>query len=115
MPRFHLNIRCCEALLPDCEGRDLKDVEEALNVAVSLAVQLTASDNPLSARWRECTIQVTEEKGGTILEVPMADVTDTAGIRRLARRFAPLRTDAPSSEEFHRESTRKIPERPKSP
>ncbi len=103
MPRFHLNIRCCEALLPDCEGRDLKDVEEALNVAVSLAVQLTASDNPLSARWRECTIQVTEEKGGTILEVPMADVTDTAGIRRLARRFAPLRTDAPSSEDPSRE------------
>ncbi len=75
--RYFLNVRYRSRLIPDREGDELPN-EEALR----LHVLKTAHDLVFRTRmdairdWFDCSFEVTDESGGTVLVMPFGEVVE---------------------------------------
>ena len=76
MPRYFFNTRIGDDLIPDVEGEDLRDADQAWEVAQSMIQELLAvkggQPNLLTA-----SLVVTDQKGEVVLEFPFSEALIT--------------------------------------
>jgi hypothetical protein len=74
MPRFFLNARSPERLMPDLEGEELPDLSAARDMAASVAAELARTAPPnMCAEW---FFEIADATGRTVLKLPFAQVAE---------------------------------------
>jgi hypothetical protein len=73
MPRYFFNVHIGEDALPDPEGQDLRDADQAWEVARMMAQNLmdTAFERPIN--WATSHIEVKDDLDETVLEFPFLE------------------------------------------
>lgn len=73
MPRYFFNVHLGADVLPDPEGQDLRDADQAWEVAQAMARNLmgTAFERPVN--WASAQIEVKDDRGGIVLEFPFLE------------------------------------------
>ena len=72
MPRYFFHTRIGRDLLPDPEGRQLRDPDHAWNVARTTIREILASQGR-QASLLDAIMEVTDERGEIVLEFPFAE------------------------------------------
>jgi len=72
MPRYFFHTRIGRDLLPDPEGRQLRDPDHAWNVARTTIREILATQGR-QASLLDAIMEVTDERGEIVLEFPFAE------------------------------------------
>ena len=72
MPRYFFNTRFGNELLLDPEGEELRDPDEAWNVARTTVREILASEGE-QANLLGAIMEVTDDDGEVVLEFPFAE------------------------------------------
>lgn len=72
MPRYFFNTRIGDELIPDPEGADLRDPDQAWTLARSMIRQLL-QDEGGQPGLLTASLEVTDENGDVVLEFPFAE------------------------------------------
>ncbi|WP_018260517.1 DUF6894 family protein [Methylobacterium sp. WSM2598] len=75
MPRYFFATRVGEDLLPDRDGRVLRDADEAWEVARAL-IREVLRESAASSRLLSASLEVTDETGLVLFEFPFAEALD---------------------------------------
>ena len=77
MPRYFFNVRHRPGpagLARDPEGEELADANAARERALTVARAMIARDRLATIQdWMDCTFEITDEAGQTVLTVPFSD------------------------------------------
>jgi hypothetical protein len=76
MPRYHLSVRHDGRLYRDEEGEEAPSDLEIANRARATARDLIRAPSYAIPDWLDCTLEVTDEAGRTILTLPFAEALD---------------------------------------
>ena len=76
MPRYHLSIRYRDRLFPDHEGEEFPSEVEMKQQALESAQGLLRTRSLVIPDWLDCTLEVTDETGTTVLSIPFPDALD---------------------------------------
>lgn len=77
MPRYFFNTRVGDELIADPDGEELRDPDQAWEVARTLIRQLLQDEGSTPDLLR-ASLEVTDERGDIVLEFPFAEaVIDT--------------------------------------
>lgn len=71
MPRFFLNARSADRLMPDLEGEELPDLAAARDMAAEVAAEL-ARTAPRGL-WADWLFEIADETGETVLTLSFAE------------------------------------------
>lgn len=71
MPRYFFNTRIGAKLIPDPEGADLRDPDQAWAVARSMIQELLAEG--AQPELLTASLEVTDENGDVVLEFPFTE------------------------------------------
>jgi uncharacterized protein DUF6894 len=74
MPRFYFHLRCEGERLRDEEGVTLPDAEAAWYQAVRSARELIRAELTLGGQWDHQTIEIADEGGAPVDQVPLAEI-----------------------------------------
>ena len=78
--RYFMNVRYRGRLIPDYEGDELANEEAVRGHALATARDLVFHTRMDSIRsWFDCSFEVTDESGRTVLTMPFGDVVDESG------------------------------------
>ena len=72
MPRYFFNTRIGDDVIPDVEGEELRDADQAWQVAKAMIVDLLA-DQGEQPNLLTASLVVTDQKGEVVLEFPFAE------------------------------------------
>lgn len=72
MPRYFFNTRIGRDLIPDPEGEELRDADQAWDVARSMIRQLLQEEGG-QAELLTASLEVTDEQGEVVLEFPFSE------------------------------------------
>ena len=72
MPRYFFNTRIGDDLIPDVEGEDLRDADQAWEVAQSMIQELLA-DQGGQSNLLTAFLVVTDQNGEIVLEFPFSE------------------------------------------
>jgi hypothetical protein len=72
MPRYFFNTRIGTELIRDLEGAELRDPDQAWEVARSMIQELLEEEGG-QASLLTATLEVTDENGDVVLEFPFAE------------------------------------------
>ncbi len=72
MPRYYFNTRLGDDLVTDPEGEDLRDPDQAWDVARAMIRQLLKAE-ATEARLLNATLEVTDQAGEIVLEFPFTE------------------------------------------
>ncbi|MFE1598457.1 DUF6894 family protein [Methylobacterium sp. ID0610] len=78
MPRYYFATRVGEDLVPDPDGRVLRDADEAWAAARDLIRALLRESGPTS-RLFSAILEVTDEAGEIVFEFPFPEALDPQG------------------------------------
>ncbi|ACL59430.1 DUF6894 family protein [Methylobacterium nodulans] len=78
MPRYFFATRVGADLLPDPEGRTLRDADEAWEVARNLIREVLRESGPTS-RLLSAILEVTDEAGEIVFEFPFSEAVVPPG------------------------------------
>ena len=77
MPRYFMSLRYRGRLFADEEGDELHDDEAARAHAATMARDLINNGRLTVIRnWLDCILEITDESGRLVAEVPFADATN---------------------------------------
>ncbi|MBJ6124336.1 DUF6894 family protein [Microvirga splendida] len=73
MPRYFFNVQIGQDILPDPDGQELRDADQAWEVAQAMARNLmgTAFERPVN--WASALIEVKDEQDEIVLEFPFLE------------------------------------------
>jgi hypothetical protein len=75
--RFYMNLRYRNRYFPDHEGDELASVEAAREHALFTARDMIRRTRTQIIRdWFDCTFEITDETGETVLMVPFGDTVE---------------------------------------
>jgi hypothetical protein len=72
MPRYFFNTRIGDDLIPDVEGEELRDADQAWVVARAM-IQELLEDQGGQANMLTASLVVTDQKGEVVLEFPFSE------------------------------------------
>jgi hypothetical protein len=72
MPRYFFNTRIGDDIIPDVEGEELRDPDQAWTLAKAMIVELL-SDGGDDPRLLTASLVVTDQKGEVVLEFPFSE------------------------------------------
>jgi hypothetical protein len=72
MPRYYFNTRIDSSFMPDTEGVDLRDPDQAWSVARATVIELLREEGQ-SKNLLTAIIEVTDEGGEIVLEFPFSE------------------------------------------
>jgi hypothetical protein len=72
MPRYFFNTRIGDDVIPDGEGEELRDADQAWQVAKAMIVDLLA-DQGEQPNLLTASLVVTDQTGEVVLEFPFAE------------------------------------------
>lgn len=75
MPRYFFNIRIGGTLIPDPEGEDLRDPDQAWEVARATIRQILEEEGG-EPRLLSAALEVTDANGGIVLEFPFTEALE---------------------------------------
>jgi hypothetical protein len=78
MPRYYFNLYLEGTLLPDAEGQELRNADEAWEAARAAAVDLMQTGFQRPVNWFTCHFDVRDEADETVLEFPFAEAVETS-------------------------------------
>ena len=73
MPRYFFNVHIGEDILSDPEGQDLRDADQAWEVAKAMAQNLMNTKFERSVNWTVSHIEVKDNADGIVLEFPFLE------------------------------------------
>ncbi len=73
MPRYLFNVHIGEDILSDPEGQDLRDADQAWEVARAMAQNLMGTKFEHSVNWAASHIEVKDIAGEIVLEFPFLE------------------------------------------
>ena len=76
MPRYFFNTRIGDDLIPDVEGEDLRDADQAWEMARAMIQELLA-DRGGQPNLLIASLVVTDQKGEVVLEFPFSEALIT--------------------------------------
>jgi len=76
VPRYYLSVRYRDHLFRDEEGEDMPSGIEMKVRALETARDLIRTPFLAIPDWLDCTLEVTDESGTTVLRVPFPDALD---------------------------------------
>jgi hypothetical protein len=77
MPRYFFNTRIGQELIPDPEGEDLRDADQAWEAARTM-IQELLHEQPDHPHLLAASLEVTDEAGDVVLEFPFAEALITS-------------------------------------
>jgi hypothetical protein len=79
MPRYYFNTRIGEDVIPDPEGEDLRNPDQAWEVAKAMILELLRDEDG-EASLLTASLEVTDEEGDVVLEFPFSEaLIDSSG------------------------------------
>lgn len=72
MPRYFFNTRIDDTYVPDADGVELRDPDQAWTVARATIVELLKEEGQ-SASLLNASLEVTDAKGEIVLEFPFSE------------------------------------------
>ncbi|HEX7790663.1 MAG TPA: hypothetical protein VF467_09100 [Afipia sp.] len=75
MPRYFFNTRIGDTLIPDPDGSDLRDPDQAWRVARDTIRQIL-KENGREQRLLASSLEVTDASGEIVLEFPFVEALD---------------------------------------
>jgi hypothetical protein len=76
MPRYFFNLYLEGALIPDPEGLDLTDPDEAWETARATALDLMTTEFQRPVDWFACHIEVRDSADDVLLEFPFTEAVE---------------------------------------
>jgi hypothetical protein len=76
MPRYFFNTRIGDDLIPDVEGEDLRDADQAWEMARAM-IQELLKDQGGQPNLLTASLVVTDQKGEVVLEFPFSEALIT--------------------------------------
>lgn len=76
MPRYFFNLHAPGVDVPDPVGEELADPDAAFNAATRIARGLMAVKLDLGLNWLAARLEVTDQEGEVVLELPFAEAVD---------------------------------------
>ncbi len=76
MPRYFFNTRIGSDLIPDQEGVELRDPDQAWEMARTMIREILR-DEPNELNLLAASLVVTDERGGIVLEFPFSEALIT--------------------------------------
>jgi len=73
MPRYYFNVHIGEDTLTDPEGQDLRNPDQAWNVAKAMAQNLMNTKFEQPINWAASYIEVKDDMDEVILELPFLE------------------------------------------
>jgi hypothetical protein len=73
MPRYFFNVHIGEDILPDPDGQNLRDPDEAWEVAKAMAESLIGAKFDRPVNWSSSHIEVADSAGDILLEFPVLE------------------------------------------
>ena len=73
MPRYFFNVHIGEDILSDPEGQDLRDADQAWEVAKAMAQNLMNTKFERAVNWTVSHIEVKDNADGIVLEFPVLE------------------------------------------
>ena len=73
MPRYFFNVHIGEDILSDPEGQDLRDADQAWEVAKAMAQNLMNTKFERSVNWAVSHIEVKDNADEIVLEFPFLE------------------------------------------
>lgn len=74
MPRYFFNVHIGEDALADPEGQDLRDADQAWEVAKAMAQNLMNTEFEQPVNWAASYIEVKDDREEIVLEFPFLEV-----------------------------------------
>ncbi len=76
MPRYHLNVRYRDHLFVDEEGEEIAGEMAMRQQALETARDLIKPQSLAIPDWLDCTLEVTDEVGESVMILPFSAVTE---------------------------------------
>jgi hypothetical protein len=76
MPRYFFHLHLERTLLPDTEGQELKDPDEAWETARAAALDLMKTDFERPIDWFACSFEVRDAADNVLLEFPFSEAVE---------------------------------------
>ena len=76
MPRYYFHLHLDGTRLPDAEGQDLQDPDEAWETARAAARDLMATDFRQPINWFACHFEVRDEGDDVVMEFPFSEAVE---------------------------------------
>jgi hypothetical protein len=73
MPRYFFHLVLDGTTLPDPEGQELRDADEAWDAARAAAINLMDTSFERAVNWLNCLFEVRDEAGEVVLELPFRE------------------------------------------
>lgn len=73
MPRYFFNVHMGEDILSDPEGQNLRDADQAWEVAKAMAENLMNTEFERPINWTICHIEVKDDRDEILLEFPFLE------------------------------------------
>ena len=73
MPRYFFNVHIGEDALPDPDGQDQRDAEQAWEVAKAMAANLMNTEFERPINWAASHIEVKDDLDEIVLEFPFLE------------------------------------------
>lgn len=80
MARYFFNLYECGALTPDEEGEEFDDLDTVRDTAVRLARGIMAGEITAGRLCLLCRIEVVDEAGAVVMEIPFKDAVVVTGL-----------------------------------
>jgi len=76
MQCYFFNVHMDEGVITDSEGQRFRDADQAWEAARAMARDLMATDFRRPVNWSSCHVEVTDEAGEIVLELPFLEVVE---------------------------------------
>ncbi len=76
MPRYFFKLQLEEETIPDLEGQEFRDADEAWEATRAMARNLMATEFSRPVNWTICHFEVSDEAGEVILEFPFLEAVE---------------------------------------
>jgi hypothetical protein len=74
MPRYFFHLRGLETHVPDPDGADFANADDAWEAARRTAQTLMRTEVETEAEWLTCRFEVLDEAGEVVFELPFSEV-----------------------------------------
>jgi hypothetical protein len=73
MPRYFFNLHLEGEVVPDLEGQEFRDADEAWEATLAMAQNLMQTEFSRPINWTLCHFEVTDETGDIVHEFPFVE------------------------------------------
>jgi hypothetical protein len=73
MSRYFFNLHLEGETVPDIEGQEFRDADEAWEATLAMAQNLMATEFSRPINWAACHFEVRDEAGNIVMEFPFVE------------------------------------------